>query len=64
MSEPLKITLVEGIVQITLNRPKFYNAFDVDMIHTLADKLTRMATDPDVGGIVITWRRQGLLFRG
>jgi len=46
--------LVEGIARITLNRPKFYNAFDVDMIHALADKLTGMATNPDVGGIVIT----------
>ena len=54
MSEPLKIMLVEGIARITLNRPKFYNAFDVDMIHALADKLTGMATNPDVGGIVIT----------
>ena len=54
MSEPLKIMLVEGIAQITLNRPKFYNAFDVDMIHAMADKLTGMATNPDVGGIVIT----------
>ena len=34
MSEPLKIMLVEGIARITLNRPKFYNAFDVDMIHS------------------------------
>jgi len=54
MSGPLKIKLVEGIALITLNRPKFYNAFDVDMIHALADKLTGMATNPDVGGIVIT----------
>jgi 2-(1,2-epoxy-1,2-dihydrophenyl)acetyl-CoA isomerase len=54
MSEPLKIMLVEGIARITLNRPNFYNAFDVDMIHALADKLTGMATNPDVGGIVIT----------
>jgi len=54
MSEPLKIMLVEGIARITLNRPKFYNAFDVEMIHALADKLTGMATNPDVGGIVIT----------
>ena len=54
MSEPLKIMLHEGIARITLNRPKFYNAFDVEMIHMLADELTGMATNPDVGGIVIT----------
>ena len=54
MSEPLKIMLYEGIARITLNRPKFYNAFDVEMIHMLADELTGMATNPDVGGIVIT----------
>jgi 2-(1,2-epoxy-1,2-dihydrophenyl)acetyl-CoA isomerase len=54
MSEPLKIMVDEGIAQITLNRPKFYNAFDVDMIFALAETLTGMATNPDVGGIVIT----------
>ena len=54
MSEPLKIILNEGIARITLNRPKFYNAFDADMFHALAETLTRMATNPDVGGVVIT----------
>lgn len=54
MGEPLKIILNDGIARITLNRPESYNAFDVDMIQALSDSLTGMATNPDVGGIVIT----------
>lgn len=54
MSEPLKWTVIEGIATITLNRPEFFNAFDLEMIRKLAETLTGLSRDPDVGGIVIT----------
>ena len=54
MSGPLKWTLIEGIAKITLNRPKFFNAFDLEMIQQMAETLTGLSRDPDVGGIVIT----------
>jgi 2-(1,2-epoxy-1,2-dihydrophenyl)acetyl-CoA isomerase len=54
MSDPVKAMLVEGIVRITLNRPQYFNAFDIEMIRMLAEKLTGYARNRDVGGVVIT----------
>jgi 2-(1,2-epoxy-1,2-dihydrophenyl)acetyl-CoA isomerase len=51
-------TLIEikkhGIVtEVTLNRTEAYNAFNLEMITALANKLTQLATDEDVKGIII-----------
>ena len=54
MSDPIKVTLVEGIARLTLNRPQYFNAFDTEMIRMLAEKLTGFARNSNVGGIVIT----------
>jgi 2-(1,2-epoxy-1,2-dihydrophenyl)acetyl-CoA isomerase len=52
-------TLIEmkkhGIfTEITLNRVEAYNAFNLEMITQLAIKLTKLATDDSVRGIIIT----------
>jgi 2-(1,2-epoxy-1,2-dihydrophenyl)acetyl-CoA isomerase len=52
--EPLKWTLIEGTALITLNRPKSFNAFNLEMIRKLGKTLTGLSRDPDVAGIVIT----------
>jgi 2-(1,2-epoxy-1,2-dihydrophenyl)acetyl-CoA isomerase len=44
----------DGGVLLTLNRPKAYNAFGLEMIRLVAEKLVEMALDPSVTGIVIT----------
>lgn len=54
MNDPIKILMVEGIARITLNRPQYFNAFDIEMIKMLAENLTGFARNRDVGGIVIT----------
>jgi 2-(1,2-epoxy-1,2-dihydrophenyl)acetyl-CoA isomerase len=54
MDETLKLTLDEGIARLTLNRPQFYNAFDLKTIRTMADNLIELAGDPHVVGIVLT----------
>ncbi len=39
MNELVKLDVIEGIARITLNRPKAYNAFGLDMIQTLAERV-------------------------
>src|ERR1700719_3253431 len=43
-----------GVATLTLNRPDRLNALSVDMVLGLRDALERLATDHDVGVIVIT----------
>ena len=54
MNDPIRILMTEGIARITLNRPQYFNAFDMEMIKMLAEKLTGFARNRDVDGIVIT----------
>ncbi|UCB47616.1 MAG: enoyl-CoA hydratase/isomerase family protein, partial [Deltaproteobacteria bacterium] len=54
MEEVVKLEKVEGTVVVTLNRPKFYNAFNLEMIQYLAERLLELATDQDVKAVVIT----------
>ena len=54
MEEPLKLSLIEGIARLTLNRPKFFNAFDQEMIQFLGERLFELSRDPLVVGVVIT----------
>ena len=44
----------DGIALLTLNRPKAYNAFNLDMVQLVADTLIELALDPDVTGVVIS----------
>lgn len=54
MEEVVKVARTQGIALVTLNRPKFYNAFDLDMIQDMAARLIALAMDQDVMGVVIT----------
>lgn len=44
----------KSIVEVALNRPEAYNAFNLEMITELAQCLTQLATDSSVRGIFIT----------
>ena len=48
-----------GITTLTLNRPDRLNALSPDMVLGLRDALERLATDHDVGAIVITGAGRG-----
>ena len=54
MEEMVKSDRVEGIGLVTLNRPGFYNAFNLEMIQYLAERLIELAMDQRVVGVVIT----------
>jgi 2-(1,2-epoxy-1,2-dihydrophenyl)acetyl-CoA isomerase len=54
MDEPIKVEVIQGIARITLNRPKVFNAFSLDLIQFLAERLIELAMDRLVVGVVIT----------
>jgi len=54
MDEPVKLDVIEGIARVTLNRPKVFNAFNLDLIQFLAERLIELAMDRLVVGVVIT----------
>ena len=54
MEEMVKLEKVGGTAVVTLNRPKSYNAFNLEMIQSLAERLVELATDQDVKAVVIT----------
>ena len=53
MSKYIETRQDDEITEITLNRPKSFNAFNLEMITELAEALIRLATDDAVRGIVI-----------
>lgn len=54
MDEPLKFQLHEGVARLTLNRPRFFNAFGLETIEPFTERLIAVARDPDIRGVVIT----------
>lgn len=54
METSIKFEETENITVITLNRPKAYNSFDLDMIQRLAESLVNLALNPEVEGVVIS----------
>src|SRR6185437_1903123 len=52
-------TKENGVAWLTLNRPERLNALSAEMTAGLADALNRLATDRDVGCIVITGAGRG-----
>jgi len=54
MNELVKLDVIEGIARITLNRPKAYNAFSLDMIQLLSERLIELAMNKNAGGVIIT----------
>ena len=56
MYESIVITRHGKIAEVALNRPRSYNAFDLEMVTALVHGLTSLATDDTVRGVVITGR--------
>ena len=54
MDKVVKLEVIEGIARVTLNRPKAFNAFDLDMIQFLSEMLIELAMDKLVVGVIIT----------
>lgn len=63
MDELIEVRQHENVVEIALNRPKAFNAFNLEMVSELANVLIRLSTDSSVKGIALTGRRKGLLCR-
>jgi 2-(1,2-epoxy-1,2-dihydrophenyl)acetyl-CoA isomerase len=54
MNEFVKLEVAEGIAKVTLNRPKLYNAFDLDSIQMFSETLIELAMDKHVACVIIT----------
>jgi 2-(1,2-epoxy-1,2-dihydrophenyl)acetyl-CoA isomerase len=54
MVETVCVELERQIATVLLNRPETFNAFDLDMIELFASRLTDLAADNSVRGIVIS----------
>ncbi len=54
MSDPIKATVCGDIATVLFDRPKAFNAFDLDAITVLMDHLVNLAADDTVRGIVIS----------
>jgi 2-(1,2-epoxy-1,2-dihydrophenyl)acetyl-CoA isomerase len=54
MVERIIVKKGDGIATVSLNRPESFNAFDLDMIDSLARRLITLASDQDARGIVIS----------
>lgn len=54
MDELIETRQHESVVEVALNRPQAFNAFNLQMISELADILMKLATDNSVRGIALT----------
>jgi 2-(1,2-epoxy-1,2-dihydrophenyl)acetyl-CoA isomerase len=54
MPDDVKVTLCGEIATVILNRPRRFNAFDLDAISTLAEHLIGIAADDTVRAVIIT----------
>jgi 2-(1,2-epoxy-1,2-dihydrophenyl)acetyl-CoA isomerase len=54
MTESIRLKNDGGIVEVMLNRPEAFNAFDLDMIELLAKHLICLAMDDSVSVLVIS----------
>lgn len=54
MNELVKLEVIEGIARVTVNRPKAFNAFDLDMMRFFSEMHIELAMDQKVVGVIIT----------
>lgn len=54
MEELIVVETKDRTAIITLNRPKAFNAFNLDMFKSFAERLIEVSNDPGVLGVVIT----------
>ena len=64
MTETVCVELDRQIATVLLNRPETFNAFDLDMVGLLASRLTALAADNSVRGIVISGAGKGFCLGG
>jgi len=60
MEKTIKLQKMAGTAVVTLNSPKSYNAFNLEMIQHLAERLTELARDQGIKAVLITG--QGKVF--
>ncbi|MDD5167422.1 MAG: enoyl-CoA hydratase/isomerase family protein [Syntrophales bacterium] len=53
MEESIVVKMGDGIAEVVMNRPDFFNAFNLEMISRLAEHLTMLAKDDSVRGLVL-----------
>ena len=54
MEESIKITRNEDIVVIKLNRPKYFNAFNLELVKDLFDELSGITKDDKIRGVIVS----------
>jgi len=54
MEKAVRVRKSDDIAVVSLNKPKAYNSFDLDMVWLLAETLVELALNPDVVGVVIS----------
>ncbi len=54
MPDPIKVTLCGEIATVMLDRPKAYNAFDLDTVAGFAEHMINLAVDETVRAVVIS----------
>lgn len=54
MPEPVKVMLCGEIATLMFDRPRYYNAFDLDAISDLAEQLIQLAADDTIRALVIS----------
>ncbi len=56
MRDLVELTQHDDVTEVALNRPEAFNAFNYDMVSSLANQLTALARDDSVRAVVITGR--------
>jgi 2-(1,2-epoxy-1,2-dihydrophenyl)acetyl-CoA isomerase len=64
MEESIRLKKENGIVEVLLNRPDAFNAFDLDMVELFAKYLIHLAMDDSVFAVVITGGRKAFCAGG
>jgi 2-(1,2-epoxy-1,2-dihydrophenyl)acetyl-CoA isomerase len=54
VAEPVKFHKENGVAKVFLNRPKAFNAFDLEMIELFARVLVSLSMDEAVSGVIIS----------
>jgi 2-(1,2-epoxy-1,2-dihydrophenyl)acetyl-CoA isomerase len=54
MTEPIKLKKDGGVVEVLLNRPEAFNAFDLNMIELLEKRLISLAMDDSVSVLIVS----------
>ncbi len=64
MRETVCVELDRQVATVLLNRPEAFNVFDLDMIELFASRITALAADDSVRGIVISGEGKGFCAGG